>query len=30
LAGSRVGQISIEAAQPALDLSDLDGLTDKT
>jgi 5-methyltetrahydropteroyltriglutamate--homocysteine methyltransferase len=30
LAASAVGQISIEAAQPGLDLSDLDGLGDKT
>jgi 5-methyltetrahydropteroyltriglutamate--homocysteine methyltransferase len=30
LAATRVGQISIEAAQPGLDLADLDGLGDKT
>jgi 5-methyltetrahydropteroyltriglutamate--homocysteine methyltransferase len=30
LARSTVGQISIEAAQPGLDLADLDGLGDKT
>ena len=30
LAGTRIDQISIEAAQPDLDLADLDGLGDKT
>jgi 5-methyltetrahydropteroyltriglutamate--homocysteine methyltransferase len=30
LAATRIGQISIEAAQPNLDLSNLDGLGDKT
>src|SRR4029077_20141690 len=30
LAASKVGQISIEAAQPNLDLGNLDGLGDKT
>ena len=30
LAGSKIDQISIEAAQPGLDLADLDGLGDKT
>jgi 5-methyltetrahydropteroyltriglutamate--homocysteine methyltransferase len=30
LTATRVGQISIEAAQPGLDLGDLDGLGDKT
>ena len=30
MAGSKIDQISIEAAQPGLDLADLDGLGDKT